>query len=390
MMTQTGAIFLDAYRELNSKKLFWITLVLSVLIVGVFAALGINERGLTFFWWQFDTSPFDSTIVPPELLYKYAFANFAIPIWLAWAATILALVSTASIFPEFIASGGIELTLCKPISRLRLFLLKYCTGLFFVGLQVLVFTLACFLVIGIRGDAWEPRLFLAVPVMLVFFSYLFSVCTLLGLLTRSTIASLMLTMVLWLLLWGLNTTDGIFLMQRETSFVNAERAAKKVEKQEAAARRELDGRRERGEPVPGEGAEPLPAQATDSLEAVNVFLRKGRADAEEAAESARNWRRYSDIMTTAKTAVPKTEETLALLDRWLLSTEDKKFFGGNNDRNSRGDDDRVRFGEPDPEVVARMEEAVRDRTLAWVLGTSLFFEAGILGIAAWIFCRRDF
>ena len=28
-MTQTMAIFLDAYRELNSRKLFWITLILS-------------------------------------------------------------------------------------------------------------------------------------------------------------------------------------------------------------------------------------------------------------------------------------------------------------------------------------------------------------------------
>jgi hypothetical protein len=33
---------------------------------------------------------------------------------------------------------------------------------------------------------------------------------------------------------------------------------------------------------------------------------------------------------------------------------------------------------------------MRDRSLWWVVGTSLLFEAFILGIGAWIFSRRDF
>ena len=39
-MTQTGAIFLEAYRNLNSKKLFWIVLVISVLVVGTLPRWG--------------------------------------------------------------------------------------------------------------------------------------------------------------------------------------------------------------------------------------------------------------------------------------------------------------------------------------------------------------
>ena len=33
MMMQTLALFLDGYRELNAKKLFWITLGISALVV---------------------------------------------------------------------------------------------------------------------------------------------------------------------------------------------------------------------------------------------------------------------------------------------------------------------------------------------------------------------
>ena len=31
-MTQTLAIFLDAYRDLNSRKLFWLAMVISALV----------------------------------------------------------------------------------------------------------------------------------------------------------------------------------------------------------------------------------------------------------------------------------------------------------------------------------------------------------------------
>ena len=32
----------------------------------------------------------------------------------------------------------------------------------------------------------------------------------------------------------------------------------------------------------------------------------------------------------------------------------------------------------------------RSRSLGWVVGTSLGFEAAVLALSAWIFCRRDF
>jgi ABC-type transport system involved in multi-copper enzyme maturation permease subunit len=390
-MTQTLAIFRDAYRELNSKKMFWITLVISSFVVLVFAAFGINEKGVTFLNLQMNTSPFDSNMIPRKKFYLFAFANIGVPVWLTWAASILALISTASIFPDFLASGSIELTLSKPISRLRLFLTKYVAGLLFVGLQVLAFSLASFLVIGIRGgtrDSWEPSILLAIPVVLVFFSYLFCICVLLGLLTRSTVASLLLTLLAWLGLWGVNSADGLLLVQRETVAVNADRASRRLDRQEQAARARLAELREQGQPIPGEGGTPLPQGASDQLEAVNQSLAKARLDSKEASDSARRWARYSGMVTLVKTILPKTADTIGLLDRSLLSAEDKKLFGG--PRRDVNDDSLARFGNNDPEVVRRLEHAVRDRPVWWIVGTSLGFEALILGIGALVFCRRDF
>ena len=118
-MTQTWALLLDAYRELNSKKLFWITLILSAIVVLACGMAGINEKGITFLHWQFETPFFTTEIMSRANFYKMIFASMAIPIWLTWVATVLALVSTGGIFPDFIASGSIELTLSKPIGRWR-------------------------------------------------------------------------------------------------------------------------------------------------------------------------------------------------------------------------------------------------------------------------------
>ena len=105
-MRQTLAIFLDAYRELNSKRLFWITLGLSGLVVLAFAIVGIDDRGLLLLSWHFP-SPINSSIIPADTFYKWLFLGLGIKFWLTWLATILALVSTAGIIPDLVSSGSI-------------------------------------------------------------------------------------------------------------------------------------------------------------------------------------------------------------------------------------------------------------------------------------------
>jgi len=331
---QIAALLLDAYRELNSKKLFWVTLVISLLVVLACAALGINDRGITLLGWQFDTAPLTAATLPPAKFYLFLFANLAVPVWLTWLATILALVSTASIVPDFLASGAIELTLARPISRLQLFAVKYACGLLFVALQVAVFAAACFVVVGLRGGSWEPRIFLAVPIVVVFFSYLFSFCALFGVLTRSTIASLLLTLLVWLGLWSLNSTAAMVTLMRETAAVKAER-------QGGAAVAEAD-----------------------------------------------RWRRVAGVVGAVKTVLPKTDETIALLDRWLLTAADRRPFEAGLEPAAA--DPAVPFGMPTREATARVEREMRGRSAGWLIGTSCLCEAVIFGLAAWLFCRRDF
>lgn len=391
-LTQTRALLVDAYRELNSKKLFWITLALSVLVVGVTGMFGINEKGITILWWDFSLPLLNTTLIPKTLFYKYIFAKVAVPIWLTWGATILALISVSSLFPDFLASGAIELTLSKPIARTRLFLTKFMMGLLFVALQVAAFAFTSFLVIGLRGGGWELRLFWAVPIVLLFFSYLYSVNALLGLVTRSTIASLLLTMLFWAFLFSTNLTDQIFTQQKARAQTTKEQLQKRVERVEKLAQNAVKKATEENRDLLVEGK--LPEGASDELEAAYPMLRTVRKNLATAIQDEADWTKYCRYCYLGKSFFPKTSETIGLLDRHVLSPEDlelvKNFALRAAERNGQpeNDDDTPRRGNPEADL--RAEDIFRGRPTWWVMGTSVAFEAVVLGLAVLIFSRRDF
>lgn len=354
-MTQTLAIFLDAYRDLNSRKLFWVAIAISLLVVLVVGSPGINATGVSVLWWQFDSKFVNSTFFPPDLFYKIIFQNLGINIWLTWGAAILALVSTANIVPDMVAGGSIDMMLSKPISRTRLFLTRWVTGLFFAGIQALVFVTASFLIIGIRGGAWEPSLFLAVPVVVIFFSYLYCICAVIGLLTRSAVASLLLTLVAWLL---------IFAVQRAEFFVNRGRVQSVLEM--AAIQRVIDSRLEKN---------------------ADADVDKLKMELEAEKESHARWDGFYWPIYGVVTALPKTNETTEWLERTLIrqarfrrppaEDEQMEFFGSSRVKRREFED-------------ALFDDAETRKGALWAIGTSIGFEVVLLAGCVWLFRRRDF
>ena len=382
MMTQTLAIFHDAYRELNAKKLFWFVLIISGIVVIAFAGTGINERGITLFGIEFQMEV-NTSIISKAMWYKTLFSQLGIGFWLTWCAMTLALVSTASIVPEFIAGGSIDLYLSRPISRIRLFLTKYVSGLLFVGLQVGVFALACFLVIGVRGGAWEPKVFLAIPLVLLVFSYLFCICVLFGLITRSAITSLLLTMLVWLLIFGVDLAEKSAL------------SAKIAGEIETTAYTNMFDYKDKQIGLAKERLATGDANAKGDI----VRLQSERKTLEEKKRTTdpgrRNWAVAERLLVGAKTFFPKTSETNSLIDRWMKITDEigEERAERRQERRARwipDFGDRTKVALNDPEVARETAAVLRDRPVSWVMGTSVAFEMVVLGISAWIFCRRDF
>jgi ABC-type transport system involved in multi-copper enzyme maturation permease subunit len=386
--TQTFGVFYDAYRELNAKRLFWITLYLSLLVVASFAFVGINERGVTVFTWVIFPG-WNSSLIPPDTLYNILFIQLAIPYWLGLGATVLALISVGAVFPDFLTGGSIDLYLSKPIGRLRLFLTKYLAGLLFVALQVFVFCVASFFVMGIRGRTWQWGIFLAVPLVVLFFSYLYCVCVLLGIVTRSALASILITLLFWFFLFMLNTAD-LGLMTSKAAA--EERQARQIETIQFY-QQAIDQQR----------ARPTTQQVAGVIKNYEFQRDEVAKLKRETDPTVTQLRFWYQLISRFKAPMPKTGETVALMSRWLVDPdpitkasreryERRRQWQVERQRGPAYSDPRgtQRLQPEDPEVQQAIQEELSTRAATKLIGTSVGFEGVVLAVAAWIFCRRDF
>ncbi len=370
-MTVIGAMLLDAYRELNSRKLFWITLILSGTVVLGYGSMGFNEKGPSMFFglWQIESEGLAEGSPWARALYMGIFSDFMVSIWLAWVATIIALISTTTIFPDFMASGAIDLVLSKPIGRVKIFFIKYLASLLFVVLQVGLFCAGIFLCVGGRMGEWNPKIFLAVPLVTVFYSYLYAFNVLLAVLTRSSLAALMLTLLFWVSLFSLQSTEAIVKSFQLNFIVQTERSDKDIEDLQAR----LDA-------IPEDQAEPR-----ERIEVLIEEATEARDDLVKIETGLTRWHRRIRIIIAP---LPKTALTIELLSRALKDPEGFSIVAM-----MRGDMSGGRgagTGKIDAEV-SRRQEAYYDAMPAWrIVGTSLGFEAVVLAIACFIFIRRDY
>jgi ABC-type transport system involved in multi-copper enzyme maturation permease subunit len=371
-MRQTLALILDAYRDLNSRKMFWIVLILSTLVAASFAAIGLTPTGFKIFFWEI-RSPLNSKLLSPDDFYKSIFLNYGIGFWLTWLATVLALISTASLFPDFLATGAVDLYLSKPISRIRLFATKYFCGLLFVALQIACFCAASFAVIGLRGGTWEPGIFLAVPIVLLFFSYLFCFCVLIGVWTRSTVAAVLLTFLFWVLIWGVHTTEIALLTFKLTENSAAARLDASIESRQDALMhwQRLAATR----------------PTTRNSDYVKMYTTELKSDRDKRADIHGSFDRPHRIFFDLETVLPKTNATIELLERMLIRRA--RLGGVTHDSDDDSKNSSVDLNN-NPIPVKELTAAIRSRTAGWIIGTSVAFEGIILALAAWIFCRRDY
>lgn len=369
-------ILLDQYRELSSRKIFWLSLILSLLLVVAYASIGFSESGVSILFGLYSfESEFINTETPlGSVFYKGIFVTFIVGFWLAWAAAILALISTASIFPDLVASGSIDLMLSKPVSRVTVFAAKYLAGLLFAMLQVSVVCVGVFLALGWRLGEWNWMIFVAVPIVVIFFSYLFCISTLAGLVSRSAITGLLMALLFWFMIFSVQAAESIIHMIKMEMVVSVERSQEEIDSLTASL----------GALDDSEGAAGLRQQLQAQISTAELQ----RDDQQSGLEKLKPWHNRVEAILLP---LPKTGQTIGLLDRWLVREGDigmQELLAGNFRFDENGN--IVPLRPPATDTERRLQEEYHSKSLWHVIGTSLIFEAFVLLLAGWIFSRRDF
>jgi ABC-type transport system involved in multi-copper enzyme maturation permease subunit len=322
---------LDSLRLLRARALFWVTLGISAFAAILYLSIGFSDTGVTV---MFGATEIESEYLRKgsefaELFYLGLFSKFITGLWLSWIAVILALISCAPIFPDFMAEGSAGIALSKPIGRLRLFLYKYVGSLLFVVVQVGVFALIVIVAIRWRVGVWNPSILWVVPLVLLVFSYLYCVVVLVAVRTKSVLAAVLAAMLVWFAAWlGQKSEEVLY------TFAYLE-------------------------PPPG-----LEEVSKDNLERL-----KGKMQ---------GWHRMS---LWALAPLPKPTETMNFMDR-LVVVGGKQGFS-----NSAFTAFLLGF---EPREDEQVDKAYTRHSAGYVLGTSLGFNFLVLALAAWIFCRKDF
>ncbi len=109
----------------------------------------------------------------------------------------VALLFTASIIPETFEPGSLNLLLSKPISRGGLFLSKFVGGCVFIALCATYLFVGIWLWLGLAMGVWENAILYCIMLYVIVFGIYYSVSAFVGLTTRSTILSVIVTILFW-------------------------------------------------------------------------------------------------------------------------------------------------------------------------------------------------
>lgn len=339
-MRQIATIFWDSYRLLAAKKLFWVALGFSVLIALVYASISFTSEGISVLFGAYTLeSDFLSEGSPmAQYIYLTMFTDVLVPFWLGLFAIVLALISVCSVFPNFLQSGSIDIAVSKPINRVTLFFAKYLSSLLFVAIQVLVFCAIVFIAFGLRMESWNLGIFWAVPLIVFVFSLIYSVAVLTAVWTKSTLLSLLMAFLVWGVSWGIQVAESFIYKLAYTA-----PAQGVVVDMEAGGRPEIAG---------------------------------------EPRESDPGLAKFHRGIKLVGGPLPKTRDATYLLKKKI------KINGKDLTHTARFLDEGADAYEKN--ATKAKEDYENRHSEAYVVGTSLAFEAVVLSLACLIFVRRDY
>jgi ABC-type transport system involved in multi-copper enzyme maturation permease subunit len=165
----------------------------------------IKSRAGTYRRWPhklsllFGAIPLGSSSQPGELV--FIVENYLVGTIGGAVIMIISCIITAFFIPNMMRKGTIDLLLAKPMSRILLLAYKYVGGLTFMFLNTVALVVGLWLVIGLRSNIWATGFLMTIFIFTIQFAIFYAVSTLFGVLTRSAIVSILMSVFTWAVLF---------------------------------------------------------------------------------------------------------------------------------------------------------------------------------------------
>ncbi len=211
--TLLRALLHDALYQVLDNKVFRILVVVIGLLVLLPLFLGAKETGLEIFFgiWSFPYATFIdglggmlggsnnalSSMTDSELqeICVQIYQSFITDGLMGNLGIFICLAATAFFIPQMIEKGAADTIFSKPVSRITLLLARYITGVLFVGLLSTLLVVGTHVSLLIGSGISDPAFLWNALALTYQFSLLYAMTVLVGVLTRSTVASILLTVL---------------------------------------------------------------------------------------------------------------------------------------------------------------------------------------------------
>lgn len=185
-----NAIVKSTIREAFSRKILLSLFILfSLIVLLIAAAINLNAvEGIPSLLQAQQDFDYRAFIVKIELM-MISQPSFLIIM-------LLFIIMSSSFIPSLLQKGNIELTLSKPVSRTELILGKFVGGVIIVFLALAYLIILVWLIISIKTGIWHFAFLQSILWYTLIFAILYSLVILTGVITRSTILSLIINVLI--------------------------------------------------------------------------------------------------------------------------------------------------------------------------------------------------
>jgi hypothetical protein len=180
-----------------------------------FAWRSPESVSVTYFWLASDPLPFSKKQV--DTVVKEWILTQAMGWIVGVFGIIAAILVTSTVIPQMFEPGSITLLLSKPVSRSLLFTTKLLGACAFVLLNVTLLIVGLWLISGLRLGIWNQGMLSCIPIFLFMFLIYYAVSALTGLIWKSAVISVVLTVVFYVACWLVDTTHdlaGAFIIEQ--------------------------------------------------------------------------------------------------------------------------------------------------------------------------------
>ena len=214
------ALTLDALYQVLDNSVFRILAVLVLFPILMTFVFGFREEGIVVLFglktWEYEgiLRTFGLQSVPdPGALIIESILEITFSFLAGSVGVLFCISATAFFVPRMIEKGAADVLFHKPVSRLGFFLSRYFAGLVFVALLSCVLVVGMYLGLLLVSGHNDIGILFAALTLTYLFGLIHAVSMLIGVVTRSTVAAILLTILFF---FGNGCVQGIWAITQQT------------------------------------------------------------------------------------------------------------------------------------------------------------------------------